>query len=493
LILIPLPRMKSSVIFLLLLAVLIPLNACHQVQVTPTPNTVTVLYTNDEHGWISGVEEDKGAANLAGLWDEAGYAKDERLLILSGGDNWTGPAVSTWHMGESTVEVMNALGYDAAALGNHEFDFGMETLEERIAQADFPYLSANMRYRSNGQVPADLGILPYTIIQLAGLKIGIIGLSTIHTPEVTNPEYVADFEFLPYRETLEEYLPRMRQEGAQIIFVIAHICSDELTRLALQLKSHEIVFLGGGHCHEYFARGVAGSVLMSAGSRLEGYGLARFEFNPRTGQTRVINYANLVNTNGRPNPEIARIINRWEAQIEAELGEVIGYLKEGIPRQSRLMEGMITHAWLEGYPEADAAITNRGGIREGLPPGEITPAHIINVLPFNDTLVAVRLNGDQLTRILERSKSPAYGGVKPAGAGWVMAGTGEPLSADKLYTVLVNDFMYAGGDSYEELAEYDPDAVFTSIGWREPLIEWIKNQHSSQQNPLDSALEKLVQ
>jgi len=158
-----------------------------------------------------------------------------------------------------------------------------------------------------------------------------------------------------------------------------------------------------------------------------------------------------------------------------------------------LIEGLITNAWLEAFPEADAAITNRGAIREGLPPGEITLARIISVLPFNDTLVAVQLNGDQLTQILERDKSPAYGGVRPAGGGWVLTRTGEPITKEKRFTVLVNDFMYAGGDSYEELAQYDPDGVFTSIDWRAPLVDWIKSQHSTWENPLDQAVKNLVQ
>jgi 5'-nucleotidase/UDP-sugar diphosphatase len=485
--------MKPRTIVFLLFAVFTLLSGCNEVQATPAQNTFTVLYTNDEHGWISGVQEDKGAANLAGLWSEEGYYDDEKLLILSGGDNWVGPAVSTWHKGESTVEVMNAIGYDAVAVGNHEFDFGMEVFGDRIAQAEFPYLSANMRYRSTGQVPVDLGILPYTIIKLDDLNIGIIGLTTVQTPAVTNPEYISDFEFLPYRETLEEFIPLMRQEGAGAILVIAHICSDELTRLAWQLKSQDIIFMGGGHCHEFFTRRIAGAVLMSAGSKLEGYGLARFEYNPKTGQTRPIDYAIQINTNGHSKKDIASIINRWESKTKAELGEAIGYLEEEIPRRSRLMEGLITNTWLECYPAADASITNRGGIRDGLPSGEITREHIISVLPFDDTLVAVELTGDQLIHVLERGKNPAYSGVESAERGWFMTITGEPVVGDKIYTVLVNDFMYAGGDGYEELAEFDPDAVFTSTGWREPLIEWIKSQHSSQQNPLDPAVNRLVQ
>ena len=125
--------------------------------------TLTVIYTNDEHGWIMGEEVGQGAAEIAGLW-AANYAGDDAVLILSGGDNWTGPAISTWFGGESMVEVMNAMGYTAAAVGNHEFDFGLAGLKIRTEQANYPYLGANIRYKSDGSVPAVLGFQPYKIV-----------------------------------------------------------------------------------------------------------------------------------------------------------------------------------------------------------------------------------------------------------------------------------------------------------------------------------------
>ena len=109
---------------------------------------LTVLYSNDEHGWMEGVEPGRGAANLLGLWREKeGYSEDGPFLLLSGGDHWTGPAISTWFEGEGMVEVMNTMGYDATAIGNHEFDFGLDNLELRIQQANFPYLAANIQWK----------------------------------------------------------------------------------------------------------------------------------------------------------------------------------------------------------------------------------------------------------------------------------------------------------------------------------------------------------
>ena len=96
---------------------------------------ITVLYTNDEHGWLAATDDFDGAAGMLGLWrDVEGYTEDGPFLVISGGDTWTGPAISSWFDGESMVDVMNAMGYDAAAIGNHEFDFGVGGLRARLDQ-----------------------------------------------------------------------------------------------------------------------------------------------------------------------------------------------------------------------------------------------------------------------------------------------------------------------------------------------------------------------
>ena len=103
---------------------------------------------------MAGLQAGASAANLVGLWRTAeGYQADGSFLLLSGGDMWTGPAISTWFQGQSMAEVMNAMGYDAAAVGNHEFDFGLEMLKARAAESEFPFLSANIRTKADGTTP----------------------------------------------------------------------------------------------------------------------------------------------------------------------------------------------------------------------------------------------------------------------------------------------------------------------------------------------------
>jgi 2',3'-cyclic-nucleotide 2'-phosphodiesterase (5'-nucleotidase family) len=110
------------------------------------PKRLTILYTNDEHGWLAAQKNLDGssvggAAEMLGRWrEQEGYTPDGPFLVLSGGDMWTGPAISSWFNGDSAAEVMDLMGYQAAAAGNHEFDFGLDVLRRPAKNAGFPFL-----------------------------------------------------------------------------------------------------------------------------------------------------------------------------------------------------------------------------------------------------------------------------------------------------------------------------------------------------------------
>jgi len=230
----------------------------------------TIFYTNDEHGWLEATENSDGAAGLAGMWKaEENYDGSENFLILSGGDNWTGPAVSTWFMGESMVEVMNLLEYDASAIGNHDFDFTIEVLEERLEQMNFPFLAANIIEKSSGEITSF--VKPYIIKEISGVKVGIIGLASLSTPSTTFPRNVETLEFLPYEQAINTYAPRAIAEGADFLILIGHICKDEMEQLVSVAKQYEIAIIGGGHCHQLFAEEMDDVVLMQSGANMERY------------------------------------------------------------------------------------------------------------------------------------------------------------------------------------------------------------------------------
>ncbi len=454
---------------------------------TATPDTfrqMTILYTNDEHGWMEESDESDGAARLMGLWREReAYTEDGPFLVLSGGDMWTGPAISTWFGGEPMVEVMNAMGYDAAAIGNHEFDFGLDGLAERAAQAEFPFLAANIRDKESGDVAAIAQ--PFVIKEVNGIQVGLIGLATVETPQTTMPDNVAGFDFIPYTEALEEFVPQAQADGAELLVVVGHICSDELRMLAPTAAKLDVDIITGGHCNERVSSVVSGVTLIGAGARMEAYAQVNLTFDTATDTVVDIKSITRSNQGGAADQEIAEVVAAWQVLADEVLSQVVGYTQQEIGRRSSAMYNMVTDAWLWAYPNADVALTNTGGFRQSIPAGEITLASIVGVLPFENVLVDVELSGAQLIENIECCR-PTIGGMTTRGGYELNDGT--PIDLDATYHVLVSDFMYAGGDEFK-FSEYDPDAYNTAINWRQPVIDWILSLDTSPDNPLDAYLD----
>ena len=467
---------------------------------TPTPEAVaengagqsiTILYTNDEHGWMEGIDEGRGSAELFGLWLETQPCMaDGSCLVLSGGDMWTGPAISTWFNGESMVEVMNAMGYRGAAVGNHEFDLGLENLQERAAQMNFPLLSANLRDKATGGTPERLGVLPYAVFDFNGIKIGLVGLTTQRTTTTTDPANITDFDFIGYETALREMVPRARADGAQLIFVPAHICSYEIDTFVAAVQDLNIQMIGGGHCNELISEQAGETVVLIGGHSHSSYAWATFELDVDAnvvGQT----YGTEQNNGGSAESELTALVSKWRAAADVELDVVIGYLDQTLSRKRENMQNLITYSWLWGYPSADFAVTNLGGMRADWKSGEVTLADIITVLPFNNVLIEVQLTGAQINQIFSNRADMAVAGMYRSGGELIDEATGAALETERSYSVLISDFMYAGGDELEQISQFDPEGYDTAIDWRQPIIDWIIEQESTADAGLNAAIESL--
>jgi 5'-nucleotidase/UDP-sugar diphosphatase len=454
---------------------------------------ITILYTNDEHGYMEGTEAGMGAAELVSVWQqEFDYSKDGPFLLLSGGDMWTGPAVSTWFEGASMVEVMNAMGYHAAAAGNHEFDFGLETLTTNTAEMAFPLLGANIRYKSDGSIPTDVGIQPFELVEVNGVTIGVVGLAYIDTPQVTIPDAVASLDFIGYEDALREVVPQVRAAGAQIVVVPAHICRSDLNALAVSVADLEISMFGGGHCHEHFARKAGEAILLGGGWGMQSFSYAQLTYDDNTNTITLGDYGMMQNRPGNPDATVSAIVEDWVAEASVVLNQEIGYVDHTITRVSNEMRDLIAESWLWSFPTADVAMTNMGGIRDNIPEGAITVGSIITVLPFDNTIIQLGMTGEQLKDTLVfRGDDLAYAGVKNVSGQWVLSDTGETLDPNANYTILVNSFIYAGGSGYQ-FSDYDPNGYDTSIPYRQPLIDWIRAQGSSEIDPIDDAIDALI-
>jgi 5'-nucleotidase / UDP-sugar diphosphatase len=453
------------------------------------PVTITIFYTNDEHGWMEGMQPGEGAASMMAHWREAGYDPDGPYLALSGGDMWTGPAISTWFEGEGMVEVMNAMGYAAAAVGNHEFDFGMEALRARALESNFPFLSANLK-ATDGWMLAEWGILPYTVVDVAGVQVGIIGLTTQRTLTSTNPANLVGLDFRDYEEVLREIVPQVRAEGAELLLVVGHLCEAELVSLAQVVGDLGIALLGGGHCNERVAREVNGIILVEGGYHFTSYAAVELTYEPAAGALVEATYEVVPNRPAaNPDAAVAAVVARWRELADAELELVIGYSERGLARHSTELHRLVPASWLLAFPEADVALTNSGGFRAGLPAGPLTFADVVGVLPFNNVLIDVSLTGEQLVQVLTFREADVAG-VRRQGTTWLLA-DGTAIDPAGRYRLITTDFLYAGGDGYDLLARFDPDAYNTAVDWRQPLIDWIRAQQSDEARPLDGAFAEL--
>ena len=474
---------NASILFLILLLSLFQLSSCAHISDSQSGNAhIVILYTNDEHGWMEANDNADGAAGMFGLWKEKeGYREDGNFLILSGGDMWTGPAISTWFEGESMVDVMNAMHYNAAAVGNHEFDFKIEGLRKRLAQSKFPYISANIRNKSNGKIP-DF-VVPYIIKEIDDIKIGIIGLTTTSAPQTTFPDNVVDYDFIPYLDALNEVVPQVKKAGAEFLMIDSHICSYEMRTLAPEIKRLGISLITGGHCHEMYSDTLDGIRMVEAGSFMQSYAKIEITIDKKTNDVLSIIPSLEYNKDvAAPDTAIAAIVLGWKENLNTYLSEVIGYADAKISRNSDAMYNMITDSWLITFPEADVSLTNKGGIRQDIAQGDISLESMVGLLPFSNSLIKVKMTGEELK---DGIGNLVFGGMTMTN-GYKLS-NGTPVYDDSVYQVLTTDYLYSRPDySFQHV---DSNPVRTSVHYRQPVIDWIKSLHTTSAKPLNGFLD----
>jgi 2',3'-cyclic-nucleotide 2'-phosphodiesterase (5'-nucleotidase family) len=386
------------------------------------------------------------------------------------------------------------MGYDAAALGNHEFDFGQKVIRANAAAASFPILSANATVVKTGRLPDFC--TPYIIREVNGVRVAVIGLTTQITPNIVTPKYVEGLAFTDYEEAIRNAAAQARAEGAELPIVISHVCPDELQKLIPWASELSIPLLAGGHCHSQLENFEEEGVrIIGAGAHWQSFAQIDIAFDTGTGQV-LETQAELVPIEypvGKnpysPDPEIQAIVAEWSARVEKELGEVIGYSGTGIGKDWPLYN-LLLDAWLWEFPEADIAISNLGGYRETLPPGDITRADIVAALPFDNTIIDVELSGKQVKENLLCCGGAVAGLTYRRSGNQIRANLkdGSDLLSEATYRVLVNSFIYDGGSGYL-FSDQNPNGYDTGIHWRDPIINWILSRQTSRERPLEMFLD----
>jgi 2',3'-cyclic-nucleotide 2'-phosphodiesterase/3'-nucleotidase/5'-nucleotidase len=488
---------------------------------------LAVLATNDFHGalepvtppWAPG-DSVGGAATLASFVSAVRSRYPGATLYLDGGDVMQGTLISNLTGGRSTVDVLGRIGLDAAAVGNHEFDWGVDTLRARMSQAPFAWLSANIFEKATGERPD--WVSPYAWLETAGLRIGVIGASTVSTPETTLPANVEPYEFRDIADVVNELAPRLKAEGADLIVLVVHAGAiatreegyvGEVVDAARRITA-PLDLIVSGHTHTEVRGDVNGIPIVQARSSGTAIGVVTLTFD--RGRDAVVGHSIDVWTTRHawvePDPEIAALVEGYAADVEALAGREVARLAHPL-RRDRDDESALGDLIADAQRAATGdqiALVNGGGIRTDLDAGQVTYAEVFAVQPFQNTLVSLELTGEQLRRALEAVVEDGLGQVsgiryrfdptRPAGRRVVDAwleGSGEPIIRDgaaihpeATYSVTANNFMASGGSGYDVLAE----ATGTSTGLvdSEVLVEYLAGLPQPVEYEVQGRVERLA-
>jgi 5'-nucleotidase / UDP-sugar diphosphatase len=440
-----------------------------------TPTRVVITHTNDLHGQLLPRDGIGGIAQIATVIRNA-----RPDLILDAGDIFTGTFLSDEFKGAPTIQAMNKIGYMAGAVGNHEFDYGQDALRLRLREARFPLLSANL------ETPI-AEIKKYTVLTARGIRFGIIGLTTEEVKSKSHPRNVVGITVLDTVKTIERFLPEVRQKSDFIIATV-HLEDEEERQLARAFP--EIRLIIGGHNHEALGPIRVGSALI-AKTGVAGRYVGRVDLDFENKKLSRMDARLIPVTAVRADSEIVKILEPFNDKVKVKMAEFVGEATEDLS-SSRMVESPLADLVADSFREkgkTQIAIHNVGGIRAKIAKGRITWGNVFEVLPFQNTMVTLKLTGAQLKKTLERGLVPTVGipalsglrvhfdRTRPPGQQVVAAALsdGSKIEDSKLYSLTTNDFVFAGGDGYTEFAK-GTDVVETGVYLRDAFVEYIRTR-----------------
>ena len=454
--------------------------------------TVTILHTNDVHGHVDEWDGIAGAPRIATKVDEIRAAKDN-VLLLDAGDQFQGTLFYNLFKADIITLTMNAIGYDAMTIGNHEFDDGPEELARLIDGADFPIVSANIDASAEPSLTDK--IHPSTVITLNGEPIGIVGLTAPDTAELSSP---GDVVFSDTVTSLQTAVDALTAQGIDKIIALTHQGYQRDIELAEAVSDVDVII--GGHSHTYlgdefdnpYPTVVNDSLIVQAGEWGEYLGHLDVVFGDAG---EVITYTGApiyMDASITKTQAVEDIIAARRDAIEELKATNIGTTTvdllisvsgQRICRMGEcLMGNLVSDAMLWKMNDMvqnpyDIAIQNGGGLRAPIYDGPVSVGDILEVLPFGNAIATFEITGTHILAALENGVSqvedgagrfPQVAGMRyefnlsqPVGSRILFVevynedtGEYELLDENKIYRVVTNDYMLGGGDGYDMFAEY---------------------------------------
>ena len=424
--------MKKFLAFLLALTMLLGVSALAEENAPLFQQDVMVLFTSDVH---CGIESNFGYAGLAMVRDaykNAGY----HVLLVDNGDSIQGEPVGTMTTGEANIKLMNAVGYDIATMGNHEFDYGMERFFELSKMANFPYVSCN--FNKGGE----LQFAPYVVKEFDGVKIAFVGITTPKTLTSSTPKYFQDengnFIYGFFEDetgeglynAVQKAVDDARAEGATFVVALAHLGNEDecrpFTYADVIANTTGINALLDGHSHDTYhveMRNKARETVLrqGCGTKMEGIGYLKIAAKDGAMEAGVMMWNNddfnatqlyqldtdvtkaVAEATETLNVKLAEVVAKTD--VELTINDPVAKTEEGKPiRIIRNAETNLGDLCADAYryvSGADIAFVNGGGIRVSIKEGDITLNDILKVHPFGNALCVCEATGQQILDALE--------------------------------------------------------------------------------------------
>jgi len=469
---------------------------------------LVVLHTNDTHGHPVAFDHHP-SKNVGGLPARATLVERIRstgadVLLLDAGDINTGCMVSNLFQAKPDIRGFNALGYDAMALGNHEFDQPIDVLRRQMSWAAFPFLSANIRTREGALLATS-----HVIRSFDGFRVAVFGLTTPETRIISNPDHVKDLVFEDPVTAAKRLVPELRKE-ADMVIALTHLgvysSSDRGSRrLATEVEGIDLIV--DGHSHTRLEQPIVvhhpgtGRQTLVVQAWKWGLVLGKLEMDIRDGRIDSYSYAlipvRVAGTAGEKGvPEDADLVRMLRPYVEKTAREgsrVIGraegtFPNERVREEETALGDLVADAmlWSARDLEPDFAIQNGGGIRAPLAAGPVTVGDIHAVLPFDNTVTVLDLSGRDVRAVLDRGASmgkgrggflQVSGGLRVAfrrGSGRcdTIHVNGRPLQDDRIYRVVTLSYLAGGGDGYAAFLKAG-NRTDTSRFQRDVLVDYI--------------------
>ncbi|MFA5160968.1 MAG: bifunctional UDP-sugar hydrolase/5'-nucleotidase [Elusimicrobiales bacterium] len=480
--------MRNKFFLWLLAALLLP--------AASSGKTIVIYHTGDVHGHYRAQAVDGSTSAAGGFAVLSALVKKEKnpCILLDGGDWYQGTPEGNFTKGMASVQMMNMLGYKASVIGNHEYDYGEENLKMLVSSASFAVLGGNIKNKADGSQVSYAK--PYTMVEIDGVKLGIIGIANERTPSSTLPHNVENLIFTDQAQTAAALADEVKKLGVNAAIALVHdggtfrygprfdgaqwIASDKDeasgTLAVARAAKGDLAVVFGAHYHVLMDNGhrdgISGALLAESGSNLRAVSRVEMNFDDATGKftgatDRVIDLrAAEIGEDAAVNAALEPVEKRVSELVDRQ----IAVAAERIPLAARPPDsdsplGDLVCDIIRRHSGSEIVFQNTYGMRASLPQGPVTLRMVYEVLPFENTLISMTLSGAQLEDVMRENLRAGHSVVQASGmeaeyavdrmgkiSSLKISVGGRPVEKDRRYTVTTNSFLSEGGSGGEAIS-----------------------------------------